>query len=52
MPGVNAFDNNIDQYEQWFVDNPLAYVSELRVVRELLPTSGTGKWSSMSSSGT
>ena len=42
MPGVNAFDNNVDQYEQWFVDNPLAYVSELRAVRELLPKSGTG----------
>jgi SAM-dependent methyltransferase len=41
MPGVNAFENNVDQYEQWFVDNPLAYVSELRAVRELLPTSGS-----------
>jgi len=37
MPGVNTFDKNVDQYEQWFVDNPLAYVSELRAVRELLP---------------
>ena len=42
MPGVNAFDNNVDRYEQWFVDHPLAYVSELRAVRELLPTSGKG----------
>jgi SAM-dependent methyltransferase len=42
MSGVNAFDNNVDQYEQWFVDNPLAYVSELRAVRELLPTSSSG----------
>lgn len=42
MPGVNAFDKNVDQYEQWFVDNPLAYVSELRALRELLPTSGSG----------
>ncbi|MEK6742148.1 MAG: class I SAM-dependent methyltransferase [Nitrospirota bacterium] len=42
MPGVNAFDKNVDRYEQWFVDNPLAYVSELRAVRELLPTSGSG----------
>ena len=39
MPGVNAFDKNVDRYEQWFVDNPLAYVSELR---ELLPTGGKG----------
>jgi len=42
MPGVNAFDNNVDRYEQWFVDNPLAYVSELRAVRELLPTNSAG----------
>jgi SAM-dependent methyltransferase len=42
MPGVNAFDKNVDGYEQWFVDNPLAYVSELRALRELLPTSGSG----------
>jgi SAM-dependent methyltransferase len=42
MPGVNAFDNNVDRYEQWFVDNPLAYVSELRAVRELVPTNSNG----------
>ena len=42
MAGVNAFDKNVDRYEQWFVDNPLAYVSELRALRELLPTSGMG----------
>jgi len=40
MPGVNAFDKNVERYEQWFVDNPLAYVSELRALRELLPASG------------
>ncbi|MGC1456053.1 MAG: class I SAM-dependent methyltransferase [Nitrospirota bacterium] len=42
MPGVNDFDRNVQQYEAWFVDNPLAYVSELHAVRELLPTSGIG----------
>lgn len=42
MPGVHAFDNNVDRYEQWFVDNPLAYVSELRAVRELVPTNSHG----------
>jgi SAM-dependent methyltransferase len=42
MPGVNAFDKNVDQYQQWFVDHPLAYVSELHAVRELLPKSGSG----------
>jgi len=42
MPDVNPFDKNVDRYEQWFVDNPLAYVSELRAVRALLPTKGSG----------
>lgn len=42
MPGVNAFNENVDQYEQWFVDHPLAYVSELHAVRELLPRDGAG----------
>jgi SAM-dependent methyltransferase len=42
MSGVSAFDRNVDHYEQWFVDNPLAYVSELRAVRELLPAGGMG----------
>lgn len=51
MPGVNAFDRNVDAYEQWFVDHPLAYVSELHAVRELLPPgdgieigAGTGRF--------
>jgi SAM-dependent methyltransferase len=42
MPGVNAFDHNVERYEQWFVDNPFAYVSELRAVRELLPMNSSG----------
>ncbi len=42
MPGVSAFDKNVDRFEQWFVDNPLAYVSELRAVRELLPANVNG----------
>ncbi len=42
MPGVNDFDKNVRQYEEWFVKNPFAYVSELRAVRELLPMNGSG----------
>lgn len=42
MPGVDAFDKNVDRYEQWFLDNPLAYVSELHAVKSLLPQEGTG----------
>ena len=42
MPGVSAFDSNVDRYEQWFTDHPLAYVSELRALRELLPAKAAG----------
>ena len=42
MPGIPSFDKQVNEYEQWFVDHPLAYVSELHAVRELLPKSGDG----------
>ncbi len=42
MPNVSAFDRNVDQYEAWFAEHPLAYVSELHAVRELLPAGGNG----------
>jgi len=42
MPGIPSFDKHVNEYEQWFVDHPLAYVSELHAVRELLPKSGSG----------
>lgn len=42
MPGVNAFDKNVQQYEEWFANNPFAYVSELHAVQELLPGMGSG----------
>jgi SAM-dependent methyltransferase len=38
---ADPFEQNVEQYEQWFTDHPLAYVSELHAVRELLP-SGSG----------
>jgi SAM-dependent methyltransferase len=37
MPGIESFDKNVDRYESWFIENPLAYVSELHAVRALLP---------------
>ncbi len=37
MPGVESFDRNTSQYEQWFIDHPFAYVSELHAVQALLP---------------
>ncbi len=42
MPGVESFDRNVSEYEQWFVEHPYAYVSEIRAVRELLPEKGNG----------
>jgi len=41
MPGVNSFNENVDRYEAWFVENPFAYVSELHAIQALLP-SGSG----------
>ncbi len=37
MPGIDSFDKNVPRYEQWFLDHPLAYVSELHAVRDLAP---------------
>lgn len=37
MAGIDSFDKNVPRYEQWFLDHPFAYVSELHAVRDLLP---------------
>ncbi len=42
MPAVDAFEQHVGRYEEWFMDHPLAYVSELHAIRELLPKGGTG----------
>ncbi len=42
MPGVNAFDQRVNQYEEWFMEHPLAYVSELHAIKELFPKGGMG----------
>ncbi|HSB34575.1 MAG TPA: class I SAM-dependent methyltransferase, partial [Nitrospirota bacterium] len=42
MPGIQTFDKHVNEYEQWFVDHPLAYVSELHAIRDLLPKRGSG----------
>ncbi len=53
MPGVDAFNGNVERYEEWFVENPYAYVSELHAIRALLPEGigmeigvGTGRFAS------
>jgi SAM-dependent methyltransferase len=37
MAGLESFEKNVNQYEQWFIDHPLAYVSELHAIRALVP---------------
>lgn len=42
MSNVGVFDKNVQRYEDWFMEHPLAYVSELHAIRELLPSTGRG----------
>jgi ubiquinone/menaquinone biosynthesis C-methylase UbiE len=42
MPKTEPFEKHVDHYEQWFLDNPLAYISEIKAIQALLPKSGEG----------
>jgi ubiquinone/menaquinone biosynthesis C-methylase UbiE len=42
MPKTESFEKHVDRYEQWFLDNPLAYISEIKAIQALLPKSGEG----------
>jgi ubiquinone/menaquinone biosynthesis C-methylase UbiE len=42
MPKTEPFEKHVDRYEQWFLDNPLAYVSEIKAIQALVPKSGEG----------
>jgi SAM-dependent methyltransferase len=42
MPKTEPFEKLVDRYEQWFMDNPFAYVSEIKAIQALLPKSGVG----------
>jgi ubiquinone/menaquinone biosynthesis C-methylase UbiE len=37
MPETKPFDENIDKYEQWFIDNKFVYESELEAIKQLIP---------------
>ncbi|HEY7745773.1 MAG TPA: class I SAM-dependent methyltransferase, partial [Desulfuromonadales bacterium] len=39
---TEPFEKHVDRYEQWFLDNPLAYVSEIKAIQALVPKSGEG----------
>ncbi len=40
MPITKPFDQNIREYEQWFVENRYVYRSEIAAVRHFLPSKG------------
>lgn len=42
VPKIQPFEQNVERYEAWFVRYPMAYASELRAIRELLPETGEG----------
>jgi len=42
MPKTGPFDQYTQRYEEWFEKNSLAYQSELRAIKELMPSDGTG----------
>jgi len=42
MAKHQVFDNYIEQYEKWFDDHYYVYQSELKAIRQLLPSEGKG----------
>jgi len=40
MSKHEIFDRHLDDYENWFIEHALAYASELRAVRKLIPPAG------------
>ncbi len=42
MAKIEPFEHHLDEYEQWFVKNRWAYLSEIKAVKALLPTTGKG----------
>ncbi|MBP8960193.1 MAG: class I SAM-dependent methyltransferase [Bacteroidales bacterium] len=42
MAKTKPFDNYLNEYEQWFIENYFVYLSELEAVRKLIPPEGKG----------
>jgi len=40
MSKHEIFDRHLEEYEDWFLKNALAYASELRTIRKLIPPAG------------
>ena len=42
MPKTEPFDNHLEEYERWFVDNHYVFQSELNAVRKAIPIGKKG----------
>jgi ubiquinone/menaquinone biosynthesis C-methylase UbiE len=42
MAKTKPFDEHLDEYEQWFIDNHLVFQSELAAIQKVLPSNGNG----------
>jgi SAM-dependent methyltransferase len=42
MPKISPFEKHADQYESWFEKNHWVYEAELRAVKAMMPTVGSG----------
>lgn len=42
MAKTKPFDEHLDEYEQWFIDNHFVFQSELTAIQKVLPSTGNG----------
>lgn len=42
MPETEPFDNHLEEYEKWFVDNHFVFLSELNAIKEAIPSDKRG----------
>jgi ubiquinone/menaquinone biosynthesis C-methylase UbiE len=42
MPKTRPFDNHVDEYEKWFVDNHFVFQSELYAIKKAIPSEKKG----------
>ncbi|MBN2739217.1 MAG: class I SAM-dependent methyltransferase [Spirochaetales bacterium] len=42
MAKIKAFEENLEQYEEWFEKNPYVYRSEVSAIKKAIPQSGEG----------
>ncbi len=41
-PGITVFDRFAREYDQWFIENSFAYLSEVDAIRRYIPDTGLG----------